>query len=458
MHQGSSLVSNSGLFPDVPAGVAAKYGVMSSAAKYQQENQSGVDDVAADFWESRPRRPRRGRKVAGVAAGIGNRYGVDPVLVRVIFIVAAIFGGFGAFLYVLGWLLLPEEGDSASPAEALFGRGRSSTSSGLTVFLLIMLFPTGSWALGGLDYSSGGSVLMFGLIAFGLYRLHATRGRQNRPARVAPPASSSAPAAFSARPSTSDAEGSDDATVESVVDSQAPGWDPLAADPLAWDLPSADPTPAPVPASAPPARRPRSKVAPVTVGLAILTAAVGTVLTLSGVPWFSIPHVIGMTLGVLGLGLVISAFAGGGRGLVWLAVPLAGAGVLLTSAPMDDLPGGGMGAISDTPRSAAAVDSIYESTMGSIDVDLTEIKDGRDEHQHVTAESGMGSVKFVVPADADVTYTCSTSMGSVDCLGDSSGGTRKHLSDTDYGVDGKGGQRFSLDLSSRMGSVELVRE
>jgi phage shock protein C len=49
------------------------------------------------------------RMVAGVAGGIAQYLGVDPVLVRIIFVALALFGGGGIVLYLICWLLMPEE-------------------------------------------------------------------------------------------------------------------------------------------------------------------------------------------------------------------------------------------------------------------------------------------------------------------------------------------------------------
>ena len=61
------------------------------------------------------------------------------------------FTGFGLLLYVLGWLLLPADGDEVSPGEALLGRGQSSTPPALAVGLGIaaIIFAGGifSWGL-----------------------------------------------------------------------------------------------------------------------------------------------------------------------------------------------------------------------------------------------------------------------------------------------------------------------
>jgi phage shock protein C len=54
-------------------------------------------------------RPRTGRVLAGVCAGLGRRFGVAPWLVRVIFLVSLLLPGPQAVLYVVLWILLPAE-------------------------------------------------------------------------------------------------------------------------------------------------------------------------------------------------------------------------------------------------------------------------------------------------------------------------------------------------------------
>ena len=82
-------------------------------------NGSDVHSTLREMWETRPARPREGRQIAGVAAAIARRYDIDPVLVRVGFVVAA-FYGIGAALYIAGWVLLPDEPGPAitRPAES----------------------------------------------------------------------------------------------------------------------------------------------------------------------------------------------------------------------------------------------------------------------------------------------------------------------------------------------------
>lgn len=62
-------------------------------------------------------RPTDGRVLGGVAAGIAEHAGSSVGLVRLGFLVAALFGGFGIVLYLAAWALLPGAGADLSPAE-----------------------------------------------------------------------------------------------------------------------------------------------------------------------------------------------------------------------------------------------------------------------------------------------------------------------------------------------------
>ncbi|MFI6783535.1 PspC domain-containing protein [Micromonospora sp. NPDC050276] len=83
-------------------------------------------------------RPREGRYLAGVCAAIGRATNTDPVLWRVLLAVLGFFGGIGILVYVAAWLIIPNEGDTASPIESMLGRGRSSMSP-VTVIVLGIL-------------------------------------------------------------------------------------------------------------------------------------------------------------------------------------------------------------------------------------------------------------------------------------------------------------------------------
>ncbi len=64
-------------------------------------------------------RPREGRMLAGVAAGIADYLAIDVTVVRVVLAVLCLVGGAGVPLYLAGWALIPEEGSELSIAADL---------------------------------------------------------------------------------------------------------------------------------------------------------------------------------------------------------------------------------------------------------------------------------------------------------------------------------------------------
>ena len=47
--------------------------------------------------------------IAGVCSGIARRFGVDPTIVRVIFVASFLLPGPQILIYLAGWILIPEE-------------------------------------------------------------------------------------------------------------------------------------------------------------------------------------------------------------------------------------------------------------------------------------------------------------------------------------------------------------
>ena len=54
-------------------------------------------------------RPRRGRLLAGVCAGLARRFGMSPAGVRVIFVLSMLLPGPQILLYLALWIILPGE-------------------------------------------------------------------------------------------------------------------------------------------------------------------------------------------------------------------------------------------------------------------------------------------------------------------------------------------------------------
>jgi phage shock protein C len=75
--------------------------------------------------EPRVLRRTTDRVIGGVCAGLGRYLGIDPVLVRIAFVVLALAGGGGIVLYIVAWILIPEE----RPGEPLGSVPPSSTET-----------------------------------------------------------------------------------------------------------------------------------------------------------------------------------------------------------------------------------------------------------------------------------------------------------------------------------------
>jgi len=54
-------------------------------------------------------RPRDDRVIAGVCAGIGRRFGMDPRMRRLLFVVSLLLPGPQILIYLAGWMLIPDE-------------------------------------------------------------------------------------------------------------------------------------------------------------------------------------------------------------------------------------------------------------------------------------------------------------------------------------------------------------
>jgi phage shock protein C len=55
------------------------------------------------------RRSRDDRVIAGICGGLGRYFGIDPVVLRIAFVVLLLVGGTGLLLYIVGWIAIPEE-------------------------------------------------------------------------------------------------------------------------------------------------------------------------------------------------------------------------------------------------------------------------------------------------------------------------------------------------------------
>ncbi|WP_063008297.1 PspC domain-containing protein [Nocardia kruczakiae] len=536
-------------------------------------SRTGFSEQLQHLWRTRPTRLPGQSPVAGVASGFGRRYGVDPVLIRVAFVVSTIFGGAGIVLYLAAWLLLPPAGDAVSPAEGLISRGHSSQSSTKTIVLIVAL-AIAVTTMGPVGVGLGGSgVISFALMVAGWWLLYMrqpeppfdgsyplpaeggiaatgypgasfpggspwsgsqygpfttlpdhyepdpnrvassqvpvtvtpeshpdearadspytassadeatesiaaevlpteeTPGQPARSASASEPGTSEPVAAESDSPSgemTTDEMPPDDRPtvamtrplpVESEAaavsaertaedesdpdDSSGPGgsarptpapppgprpigarpipdpahigptpagWDPLGVAPMAWDLPT--PTQE-RPVAVVPVQRPRSRLTPVVIGLAVLAAAAAGAVAAAGADWMTPARIGAVALAVVGLGLIVGAFLRRGYGLMVVLAPLAGFVILASMVGPVEFDRGAMGDHVWTPATAADLAPEYKITMGSGTLDLRQLPLTENRTVHVNVQ--MGDFRVLVPESMRLHATCNASMGDVSC-------------------------------------------
>lgn len=124
-------------------------------------------------------------KLAGVCGGVAERWGLDPVLVRVGFVLLALTGGLGVILYLAGWLLLPVAGTERAAVDDLFGGAGARWPRELWVTLVVVACVVSLGAFGAI--SPFGVAPALALLALWWFGFHRPRARRSRSARYASP-------------------------------------------------------------------------------------------------------------------------------------------------------------------------------------------------------------------------------------------------------------------------------
>ena len=83
-------------YPDV---VDVLYQLGFSASEYQSST--------AWFREKRLLRQPKDKMIGGVCTGIAEYFDIDPVIIRVIFVLALFMGTMGFWLYIILWIIVP---------------------------------------------------------------------------------------------------------------------------------------------------------------------------------------------------------------------------------------------------------------------------------------------------------------------------------------------------------------
>ncbi|GIJ44763.1 hypothetical protein Val02_16490 [Virgisporangium aliadipatigenens] len=463
-------------------------------------------------------RPLTGRYLAGVCAAVARATNTDPVLWRVMFAVLTVFGGIGLLAYLVGWLLIPADGDTASPAEAVLGKGRSRTSGPVAVIgaaaTLLMFLAVAS---AGLRPAVIGALIILGVAVL------LSRGSRQRTSaggqmpEFPPPVPPSADMPAGAGPTAGHPYPGTPVTPPRVPETP-PAPPQTARPPLAphgpfaplGPMPPLGPTAVPpwtpagatrppfaphgpyggyagygtpvsggpvlaypgLPHSAPPAsappkkkpKRPRSRLGRATISLALLAVGVLAVFDVTAVdPDPSVyPAVI---LTVLGLGLVAGAWVGRARWLIPFAVITS---LVLAGTTADEMDGPGYGGNEETWRvtSVATLQQEYVFRQGETRLDLSEIdftattpNTPPAQTYTVRVSKQYGDLRITLPEDVDVEITVELRYGEAHVFDNrwSAIGSDTPKVIQDVGDDGPGGPKLIMTIDMQGGELGVER-
>ena len=85
----------------------AKTKLLNASVDLNKSSSSGNGDFGSEI--NRLRRSRSDRWLGGVCGGLGRVSGVDSWVWRRVFTLCVLFAGFGALIYLLMWIFVPEE-------------------------------------------------------------------------------------------------------------------------------------------------------------------------------------------------------------------------------------------------------------------------------------------------------------------------------------------------------------
>jgi phage shock protein PspC (stress-responsive transcriptional regulator) len=109
--------------------VIAEMGTIEQLKKFgeddYEEQKEHAEESKDEYMQFRKLyRDPDNRIVGGVAAGIAAYFGIDPVIIRIIFVISMFFGGFGLLLYLALWMIVP---GAETPSQKLAMHGQPVT-------------------------------------------------------------------------------------------------------------------------------------------------------------------------------------------------------------------------------------------------------------------------------------------------------------------------------------------
>jgi phage shock protein PspC (stress-responsive transcriptional regulator) len=369
-----------------------------------------------------PRRLTRSahdRMVAGVCGGLADYTGLDPVIFRVTFAVATVFGGAGLLAYALAWLIIPEESQDSNRATTLLRDHDPGRVALYIIGALVLVAVVGPF--GGLfgHHWGGGGFGVFVLVGLGVWFWRHERNERDDtdrgPVRQVPPV----PAV---------AHETTDPTVTASI-----------------------PTPAPPRPRRRTRPRERSRLLAATSSAVVLAVGVLTTIQVAGWAHVDVDTALAVCLLVVGGGLLVGALYGRSRVLIALGLVLAlAAGVAsVTGLSLR----GGTGNRQWRPIGTTDLERNYRLGVGLGELDLRDFDLGAGT-RYVDASVGAGTLRVTLPRTGGVHVHVHTGIGDAVVLDHRVSGvdvdSRTRIgSPTDRGL--------VLDLHVGIGHLEVLR-
>ena len=342
------------------------------------------------------RRNKSNRVAAGVSSGLGDYFGVDPVLFRVLFATAAFFGGAGILAYLLAWAAIPEVGTAHAPIDAFIAWVRRRRVPMWIVAFIAGLF---IWAVAFSWWSPGPFFPVIAVVVL----LVVIFTRREMQANVPPPVAAQPPA--DAMASTATVDLTKDGDTATTPEGQ-PTW---MRDARSWFDEARE---------ASRIRRRRSLPLRIAViaSLAVTLTALGIADAVTGIQFQTYFWV---TLGIVGGGLLVGLVT---RRTPWSMLPLlvlGGAGAIAfggSTASLHD----GIGQRDWRPTTTPAAEYRLAFGQGILDLrDLPQQTGPRD----IDVVMGAGQVKILTNADQNVTVDTDIHFGQLVSDGSEVGST-----------------------------------
>jgi phage shock protein PspC (stress-responsive transcriptional regulator) len=373
------------------------------------------------------RRRADDRMLAGVAGGLGDYTGLDPVIFRIGFIFLAVLGGAGVALYLLAWLLIPKANEDRSQAERAL-----RSFGGLPSWVGIVVVALGAAILvGSLGIWEAEILWAVALIAVGFVLLRDEERTPDRPdSGPAPePSETAAERSQSAAPTAAEPAEGTDVVAAAVVESPAAVAAPIAA-----------------PARP---RRERSSLGWFTIAALLVAVGVAAVLENWDVLTLDVGQFFALALAVLGAGLLVGAWWGRARLLILLGVLLVP--FVLASSLIDMPLRGTVGDSFLVPQTESELENSYEVLAGNLTLVLDQLR--LEDDVHVNASVAMGDLDVIVPAGVRVLVDGTAKAGRLDFFGHADKGfdLRKNIAEGKLDAE----RTITLDIEAGIASVDV---